>query len=132
MLGTYQSDGPIARCVCRNFYCSCLRALGGIHSKGTGNLRAGVVYLYDWHSGRSGFFPFVPKQGKTLILITLLIVASACLTGVGMKYLFDIDTPSIVGLIAGALTSTPGLAVAIDSTSRRWLPLPTVLPIRLG
>lgn len=29
---------------------------------------------------------------------------------------FDIDTPSIVGLIAGALTSTPGLAVAIDST----------------
>lgn len=61
-------------------------------------------------------FPFVPKQGKTLILITLLIVASACLTGVGMKYLFDIDTPSIVGLIAGALTSTPGLAVAIDST----------------
>lgn len=51
-----------------------------------------------------------------MILITLLIVASACLTGVGMKYLFDIDTPSIVGLIAGALTSTPGLAVAIDST----------------
>ena len=27
-----------------------------------------------------------------------------------------IDTPSLVGLIAGALTSTPGLAVAIDST----------------
>ena len=53
---------------------------------------------------------------KSLILITLLIVASACLTGVVMKYLFDIDTPSIVGLIAGALTSTPGLAVAIDST----------------
>ena len=98
------------------FYCSCLRALGGIHSKGTGNLRAGVVYLYDWHSGRSGFFHSFRSKGKTLILITLLIVASACLTGVGMKYLFDIDTPSIVGLIAGALTSTPGLAVAIDST----------------
>ena len=90
--------------------------IGGIHSKGTGNLRAGVVYLYDWHSGRSGFFHSFRSKGKTLILITLLIVASACLTGVGMKYLFDIDTPSIVGLIAGALTSTPGLAVAIDST----------------
>lgn len=51
-----------------------------------------------------------------MILITLLIVASACLTGVALKYLFDIDTPSLVGLIAGALTSTPGLAVAIDST----------------
>ena len=63
-----------------------------------------------------GFFHSFRSKGKTLILITLLIVASACLTGVGMKYLFNIDTPSIVGLIAGALTSTPGLAVAIDST----------------
>ena len=34
-----------------------------------------------------------------------------------MKFLFDIDTPSVVGLVAGALTSTPGLAVAIDSTN---------------
>ena len=63
-----------------------------------------------------GFFHSFRSKGKTLILITLLIVASACLTGVGLKYLFDIDTPSLVGLIAGALTSTPGLAVAIDST----------------
>lgn len=64
-----------------------------------------------------GFFHSFRSKGKTLILITLLIVASACLTGVGMKYLFGIDTPSLVGLIAGALTSTPGLAVAIDSTN---------------
>ena len=46
----------------------------------------------------------------------MLIICSACLTAVGLKYAFDIDTPSVVGLIAGALTSTPGLAVAIDST----------------
>lgn len=38
------------------------------------------------------------------------------MTAIGLKYAFDIDTPSVVGLIAGALTSTPGLAVAIDST----------------
>ncbi|WP_300727931.1 aspartate:alanine exchanger family transporter [uncultured Bacteroides sp.] len=63
-----------------------------------------------------GFFHSFRSKGKTLILITLLIVASACLTGIAMKYLFGIDTPSVVGLIAGALTSTPGLAVAIDST----------------
>lgn len=63
-----------------------------------------------------GFFHSFRSKGKTLILITLLIVASACLTGIGMKYAFGIDTPSVVGLIAGALTSTPGLAVAIDST----------------
>ncbi len=63
-----------------------------------------------------GFFSSFRSKGKTLILITLLIIASACLTGVGLKYWLNIDTPSIVGLIAGSLTSTPGLAVAIDST----------------
>ena len=49
-----------------------------------------------------GFFHSFRSKGKTLILITLLIVASACLTGVGMKYLFKIDPQRIVGLIAGA------------------------------
>lgn len=63
-----------------------------------------------------GFFDSFRSKGKTLILITLLIICSAALTAVGLKYAFDIDTPSVVGLIAGALTSTPGLAVAIDST----------------
>lgn len=63
-----------------------------------------------------GFFDSFRTKGKTLILITILIIASACLTALGLKYVFGIDTPSVVGLIAGALTSTPGLAVAIDST----------------
>lgn len=63
-----------------------------------------------------GFFDSFRSKGKTLIVITLLIICSAALTAVGLKYAFDIDTPSVVGLIAGALTSTPGLAVAIDST----------------
>lgn len=61
-------------------------------------------------------FRLLRSKGKTLIIITLLIICSAALTAVGLKYAFDIDTPSVVGLIAGALTSTPGLAVAIDST----------------
>ena len=63
-----------------------------------------------------GFFDSFRTKGKTLILITVLIIASACLTAIGLKYAFGIDTPSVVGLVAGALTSTPGLAVAIDST----------------
>ena len=65
-----------------------------------------------------GFFDSFRSKGKTLIILTLLIVGSACLTGILFKYILDIDTPSIVGLIAGALTSTPGLAVAIDSIIR--------------
>lgn len=63
-----------------------------------------------------GFFDSFKSKGKMLIILTLLIVGSACLTGIVFKYALGIDTPSIVGLIAGALTSTPGLAVAIDST----------------
>ena len=64
-----------------------------------------------------GFFDSFRSKGKTLIIITMLIICSASLTAIGLKYLFGIDTPSVVGLIAGALTSTPGLAVAIDSTN---------------
>jgi putative transport protein len=63
-----------------------------------------------------GFFDSFRSKGKTLIIITVLIILAASLTGVGLMYLYDLDTPSTVGLIAGALTSTPGLAVAIDST----------------
>jgi len=57
-----------------------------------------------------GFFDSFRSKGKTLIIITLLIIASACFTAIGLKYAFDIDTPSVVGLVAGGLTSTPGLA----------------------
>lgn len=64
-----------------------------------------------------GFFDSFRSKGKTLIILTMLIICSAALTAVGLKFAFDIDTPSVVGLIAGALTSTPGLAVAIDSTN---------------
>ncbi|MFI3293163.1 MAG: TrkA C-terminal domain-containing protein [Rikenellaceae bacterium] len=64
-----------------------------------------------------GFFDSFKSKGKNLIIITLLIIVSAALTAVGAKFLYGIDTPSLVGLMAGALTSTPGLAVAIDSTN---------------
>lgn len=63
-----------------------------------------------------GFFDSFRSKGKTLIILTLLIIGSSCITGIIFKYALGIDTASIVGLIAGALTSTPGLAVAIDST----------------
>ena len=43
-----------------------------------------------------GFFDSFRSKGKTLILITMLIICSASLTAVGLKYAFDIDTPSVV------------------------------------
>ena len=63
-----------------------------------------------------GFFSSFKSKGKVLIVLTAIIIGSASLTAVAMKYIFHLDAPSTVGLLAGALTSTPGLAVAIDST----------------
>lgn len=63
-----------------------------------------------------GFFDSFKSKGKTLIILTLLVVGSACLTGLIFKYALGIRTEELVGLIAGSLTSTPGLAAAIDST----------------
>ena len=80
-----------------------------------------------------GFFDSFRSKGKTLIIITMLIICSASLTAIGLKYLFDIDTPSVVGLIAGALTSTPGLAAA-DSMTDSNIPsvaYATVYPIAM-
>lgn len=77
-----------------------------------------------------GFFDSFKSKGKTLIILTTILIASGALTAVGLKYLYDIETPSIVGLMAGALTSTPGLAVAIDSTKN--LSSSALAPISYG
>ena len=42
-----------------------------------------------------GFFDSFRSKGKTLIIITLLIICSAALTATGLKYAFDIDTRNI-------------------------------------
>ena len=80
-----------------------------------------------------GFFDSFRSKGKTLILLTLLIVGSACLTGVALKYTIGIDTPDLVGLIAGALTSTPGLAAAdsMSDSSAPSIAYATVYPIAM-
>ncbi len=45
-----------------------------------------------------GFFDSFRSKGKTLIILTLLIVGSASFTGLTLKYIAGIDTPSLVGL----------------------------------
>ena len=67
-----------------------------------------------------GFFDSFRSKGKMLIFLTFLIIGSACLTALLFKYVLGIEIPGVVGLIAGALTSTPGLAAAIDSTSSSY------------
>ncbi len=63
-----------------------------------------------------GFFESFKKEGRQLALFaSLLIIISAVITLV-IILCFGIDTNIAVGLLTGALTSTPGLAAAIDYT----------------
>jgi len=62
------------------------------------------------------FFESFKKNGRELaILATILIVSSGIITFC-IFYFFGLDKNLVIGLLNGALTSTPGLAAAIDST----------------
>jgi putative transport protein len=64
-----------------------------------------------------GFIDSLKKHGRKLVLLASLIVFSGVLVAFGFMVLLSIDPPLIVGLLCGALTSTPGLTVAIDATA---------------
>lgn len=59
-----------------------------------------------------GFFSTFRSKGKTLTVIASTLVLSAALIALGVKYLFNLNASEVAGLMAGALTSTPGLATA--------------------
>ncbi len=63
-----------------------------------------------------GFFDGFLKYGRHLIFLALILIGSASLMLIIFKYLFDIDTALAIGILNGALTSTPGLAAAFDAT----------------
>ncbi|MFO8236260.1 MAG: aspartate:alanine exchanger family transporter [Bacteroidales bacterium] len=63
-----------------------------------------------------GFFDSFKKTGKILISLAFLIIIIASLLTVLLSYIWDIHSRLAVGLFTGALTSTSGLAAAIEST----------------
>lgn len=63
-----------------------------------------------------GFFESFKKEGRQLSVFASLLIVSAAVITVGVILLFDVDKNIAVGLFTGALTSTPGLAAAIDHT----------------
>lgn len=63
-----------------------------------------------------GFFDAFHKFGRQLLLLCLILIASAAAIGYSLSSLFGIEPYLGVGLFNGALTSTPGLAAAIDMT----------------
>ncbi len=66
-------------------------------------------------SAGPGFFDSFQRRGLQLILTTALIVVTGAGVTVVLAYLFGVDFKMASGLFTGALTSTPGLAAAIEA-----------------
>jgi len=63
-----------------------------------------------------GFFDAFHKFGRQLLVLCVVLVGTAAALALALGKALDIDSILAVGLFNGALTSTPGLAAAIDST----------------
>lgn len=63
-----------------------------------------------------GFFDSFRRRGFQLVIIVVILVSSAALLTIFLGMIFDVDYKIAVGLLTGALTSTPGLAAAIESS----------------
>ncbi|MDP3981744.1 MAG: TrkA C-terminal domain-containing protein, partial [Chlamydiota bacterium] len=66
-------------------------------------------------SAGPSFFSAFAKQGANLAKLSIFIVTFAALITVCMSIIFHIPRDLAAGLFAGALTSTPALAAAMDS-----------------
>lgn len=73
------------------------------------------IYTIGIQAG-PGFFDSFKEQGRNLILMAVVVIVSAALITLASISIFNIDTSIAIGLLAGALTSTPGLAAAIETT----------------
>ena len=63
-----------------------------------------------------GFFKIFFGKAKAFIIIGVSIIVSACLTCLLIIWLTRMSAPLGLGLLTGSLTTTPGLAAAIEST----------------
>ncbi len=70
-----------------------------------------------------GFFETFRSGGRTIVAVAFILVSLAALTTVAAAWIFGIEFHLAVGLFTGALTSTPGLAAAIDSTGSSLAPI---------
>ena len=63
-----------------------------------------------------GFFDSFRKHGAQLVITVLALVVSGAILTILLGKIFGIDNKIAVGLLSGALTSTPGLAAAIEAS----------------
>lgn len=71
------------------------------------------IYTIGLQAG-PGFFDSFQKNGRDLVLLSTVVIISAGLLTYLTVVILGIDLPMALGLFTGALTSTPGLATAIE------------------
>ncbi len=74
------------------------------------------IFTIGMQAGPS-FFEVLKTQGSKLIILAILAVLTGALVTIAFSLGFDIDPKIATGLFTGALTSTPGLAAAIEATN---------------
>lgn len=114
--------------------------LGGIRVKGIGLGSSGVLFagllagvlglripdgvgtlgivLFTYCVGLaagSNFFGALRRQGRQLALLSLLTVAAGAFATLSLAWLLRLHPALAAGLFTGAMTSTPGLAVALEA-----------------
>ena len=71
------------------------------------------IYSIGLQAG-PGFFLTLRDRGARFAMAALSIISIGFLTALGTSWYFGFDASTAAGLFAGALTSTPGLAVAVE------------------
>lgn len=73
------------------------------------------IYSIGIQSG-PGFFSAFKNDGLHLVIVASVLVVSAALIAALSSYVFEVDMELAVGILSGALTSTPGLAASTEAT----------------
>lgn len=73
------------------------------------------IYTIGMQAGPS-FFSAFKEQGVKLMLLAAVIVITGAGLAVFFSLVYGVKMPMAIGLFTGALTSTPGLAAAIEAT----------------
>lgn len=82
-----------------------------------------ILFIYSvGQQAGPGFVHSMKRGGLALSLGALFMILTGLLTALGCKALFGFSREITAGLFAGALTSTPGLAVAVELARSNSVP----------
>ncbi|WP_430811384.1 MULTISPECIES: aspartate:alanine exchanger family transporter [unclassified Carboxylicivirga] len=74
------------------------------------------IYTIGVQAG-PGFFDSFREQGRSLAFLATVVILSASVMAYVLYRIFGLEMPIVTGLLTGALTSTPGLAAAIETSN---------------